>query len=171
VLSARCVRRRLLLGPGLMPVDPGRLLSYPVPEITQALTRRDTIIYALSVGLGADPMDREQLRFVYEEDLRALPTMAVVLGYPGFWLKRPDTGVDWVKVMHAEQGLRIHKPLPVEGRLVGRTRVTGLVDKGPGKGALLYSERRVTDAAGGLVSTLTMTTFLRGDGGCGGTTG
>jgi acyl dehydratase len=153
-----------------MAVDPARLLAYPVPEIAQDLTVRDTLLYALSVGLGADPLDAGQLRFVYEEGLRALPTMVVVLAYPGFWLKRPDTGVDWVKVVHGEQGIRIHKSMPVEGRLVGRTRVTGLVDKGAGKGALLYSERRITDAAGDLVATLEQTTFLRGDGGCGGTT-
>ncbi len=36
--------------------------------------------------------------------------MAVVLGYPGFWLKDPNTGVDWRKVLHGEQGLVIHKP-------------------------------------------------------------
>ncbi len=154
-----------------MPVDPGHLLSYRVPEIVQDLSVRDTILYALSVGLGTDPMDLDQLRFVYEDGLQALPTMAVVLGYAGFWLGRPDTGIDSVKVVHGEQGIRIHKPLPVEGRLIGRTRVTGLVDKGPGKGALLYSERQVTDAAGDLVATLEQTTFLRGDGGCGGTTG
>jgi acyl dehydratase len=154
-----------------MPLDPGHLLSYRIPEIVQDLTRRDTILYALSVGLGADPMDEDQLRFVYEDGLEALPTMAVVLGYAGFWLKHPDTGVDWVKVVHAEQGLRLHRPLPVEGRLVGRTRVTGLVDKGAGKGALLYSEREVRDADGGLLATLEQTTFLRGDGGCGGSTG
>jgi acyl dehydratase len=152
-----------------MPVDAGRLLAHAVPEIAQALTRRDTMLYALSLGLGADPLDRDQLRFVYEDGLEALPTMAVVLGYPGFWLK--ESGVDWVKVVHAEQGLRIHRTLPVEGRLLGRTRLTGIVDKGAGKGALLYSEREVTDAAGALVATLSMTTFLRGDGGCGGSTG
>jgi acyl dehydratase len=154
-----------------MAVDPAHLLAYAIPEIVQDLTVRDTILYAVSVGLGADPLDADQLRFVYEDGLQALPTMATVLGYAGFWLKRPDTGVDWVKVVHAEQGIRIHKPLPVEGRLVGRTRVTGLVDKGAGKGTLLYSERQVTDAAGNLVATLDQTTFLRGDGGCGGSTG
>lgn len=153
-----------------MPIDGKRLLSYEVPEIVQDLTVRDTILYALSVGLGADPLDPDQLRFVYEEGLKALPTMAVVLGYPGFWLKKPEPGVDWVKVVHGEQGIRIHKPLPVEGRLVGRTKLTGLVDKGEGKGALLYSERQVIDASGDAVATLTQTTFLRGDGGCGGTT-
>ncbi len=154
-----------------MAVDGKRLLSYAVPEIVQDLTVRDTILYALSVGLGADPMDADQLRFVYEEELQALPTMAVVLGYPGFWLKAPEVGVDWVRLVHGEQGIRIHKKLPVEGRLVGRTKLTGLVDKGAGKGALLYSERQVLDATGDLVATLSQTTFLRGDGGCGATTG
>lgn len=154
-----------------MPVDGRRLLSYAVPEIVQDLTARDTILYALTVGLGADPMDRDQLRFVYEEGLQALPTMAVVLGYPGFWLKERGVGVDWVKLVHGEQGIRIHKKLPVEGRLIGRTKLTGLVDKGEGKGALLYSERQIVDAAGEPVATLSQTTFLRGDGGCGGTTG
>ena len=154
-----------------MPIDGKRLLSYAVPEIVQDLTVRDTILYALSVGLGADPLDRDQLRFVYEDGLRALPTMAVVLGYPGFWLREPEPGVDWVKVVHGEQGIRIHKNLPVEGRIVGRTKLTGLVDKGEGKGALLYSERQVIDAAGDLVATLSQTTFLRGDGGCGGRRG
>lgn len=154
-----------------MPVDGKRLLSYAVPEIVQDLTVRDTILYALSVGLGADPMDADQLRFVYEEKLQALPTMAVVLGYPGFWLKAPEVGVDWVRLVHGEQGIRIHKPVPVAGRLVGRTKLTGLVDKGEGKGALLYSEREIIDASGELVATLTQSTFLRGDGGCGGSTG
>jgi len=154
-----------------MAVDGKRLLSYDVPEIVQDLTVRDTILYALSVGLGADPMDADQLRFVYEDGLQALPTMAVVLGYPGFWLKTPEAGVDWIRLVHGEQGIRIHKKLPVEGRLVGRTKLTGLVDKGEGKGALLYSERQVIDAAGDLVAILSQTTFLRGDGGCGGTTG
>jgi acyl dehydratase len=101
----------------------------------------------------------------------ALPTMAVVLAYPGFWLKRPDTGVDWVKVVHGEQGLTIHNPLPVDGRLVGRSRVTEIVDKGAGKGALLYSERRITAADGTPLATLSSTTFCRGDGGFGGPTG
>ncbi len=154
-----------------MPVDPGHLLSYQVPEVVQDLSVRDTILYALSVGLGADPIDPDQLRFVYEDGLLALPTMAVVLAYSGFWLGRLDTGVDRVKVVHGEQGFRIHKPLPIEGRLVGRTRVTGLVDKGPETGALLYTERLVTDASGERVCTLEQTTVLRGDGGCGGTTG
>jgi acyl dehydratase len=139
--------------------------------VRQTLTRKHTILYALSVGLGHDPMDEWQLDFLIEDRLRALPTMAVVLGYPGFWLGNPDTGVDATRLVHGEQSLILHRPLPVEGAIVGRTRVTGLVDRGAGKGALLYSTRHVTDGDGKPLATLEGTTFLRGDGGFGGASG
>ena len=51
-----------------------RLLAYKIPEVEQNLTKRDTMLYALGVGLGADPMDEQQLRYVYEKELAALPT-------------------------------------------------------------------------------------------------
>jgi acyl dehydratase len=109
---------------------------------------------------------------VYEDELRVLPTMAVVLGYPGFWLKEPDTGVDWRKVLHGEQGLILHQPLPAQASVIGRTRVTEIVDKGPGKGAMLYSERDVIEkASGAVLCTLTSCSVLRGEGGFGGPSG
>ena len=55
--------------------------------------------------------------------------MAIILGYPGPWHAMGDTGVDRTKVVHGEQGFVIHRPLPVEGTVMGRTRVTGIVDK------------------------------------------
>lgn len=155
-----------------MPIDPQRLLHWPVPDVEQTLTAKDVILYALSVGVGHDPLDAAALRFLDERQLIALPSMAVVLGYPGFWLGDPATGVDAARLVHGEQGLVVHRPLPVAGRVLGRTRITGLVDRGPGKGALLYSERVVIDPATGTpFATLTSTTFLRGDGGFGGAAG
>lgn len=155
-----------------MPVDPDRLLNWPVPEGRQQLTPKDTMLYALGIGLGGDPLDACQLRYVYEQDLQPLPTMAAVLAYPGFWQKDPALGLDWVRLLHAEQSIEIHRPLPVEGELLGRTRVTGLIDKGADKGALLLQERRITDAASGeLLCTASMTSFCRGDGGFGRSTG
>lgn len=155
-----------------MPIDYDKLRSWPFPELRHRYAERDTILYALGLGCGADPLDRTDLRYVYEDGLVALPTMAVILGYPGFWLKDPATGVDWRKVLHGEQGIVVHRPLPAAGTVVGRTRITGIVDKGAAKGALLYSERDVVDeASGALLATLTSTTVLRGDGGFGGPSG
>ncbi len=150
-------------------IDPDRLLAFPIPEIRQRVTPRDTILYALSIGLGQDPMDARQLDFVDQHRaLRAVPSMAVVLGQPGFWLADPRTGVDAVRLVHGEQSLVLHAPLPIEGEVIGHTRVTGLLDKGPNKGALLFTEKRLLDADGTLLATTTATVFLRGDGGCGG---
>jgi acyl dehydratase len=155
-----------------MAIDHEKLLNWPVPEIKQRYEVRDTILYALALGCGSDPLDEEDLRFVYEDGIRVQPAMAVVLGYPGFWLNDPATGIDWKKVLHGEQSLTLHKPLPAAATVIGRTKITGIVDKGAGKGALLFSEREVIDTAtGDLLATLGSTTFLRGDGGFGGPSG
>ncbi|MFP5465668.1 MAG: MaoC/PaaZ C-terminal domain-containing protein [Gammaproteobacteria bacterium] len=152
-----------------MAIDYQRLLDWPVPEVRQTYSVRDSQLYALGVGLGADPVDTRQLPFVYEQAPQALPMQAVVLGYPGFWMKDPATGVDWVRLVHAEQGLTLHRPLPASGEVIGRTRVVGINDKGPGKGAIVYSQRTLHDAVSdALIATLDSSTFCRGDGGCGG---
>jgi acyl dehydratase len=155
-----------------MAIDYERLKTWPFPEIEHDYRAKDTILYALGLGFGADPMDRDQLRFVYEEGLQALPTMATVLAYPGQFAKNPESGIDWKRVVHGEQSFVIHKPLPAAGTVVGRTVIEEIVDKGAGKGALLYSRRDVRDKeTGALLASLRSTSFLRGDGGFGGPSG
>jgi len=155
-----------------MAIDYDKLMAWRFEDVRHRYTQRDTMLYALGVGLGTDPCNETELRFVYEKNLLALPTLPVVLGYPGMWLKDPATGVDWVRLVHGEQGLKLHRPIPAEGDVIGRTRVTGIIDKGQGKGALIYTERSVVDAASGdLLATLTSTTFCRADGGFGGPSG
>ncbi|WP_340149679.1 MaoC/PaaZ C-terminal domain-containing protein [uncultured Sneathiella sp.] len=152
-----------------MAIDYDKLTNWKFDEIEQTYTYKDSILYALGVGVSMDPLDMDQLRFTYEEDLLALPTMSVVLAYPGFFLKQPEFGVDWVKVLHGEQGIKIHKTLPAEGTVIGTTKITEIIDKGEGKGALMYSTREIHDkASGDLLATLSSTTFCRGDGGFGG---
>ena len=154
-----------------MAISYDKLINWSIPEARQRLTKRDTILYALGVGLGADPCDEQQLRYVYEEKLQALPTMAIILGYPGPWHAQGDTGITRSHVVHGEQGFRILKPLPVEGEVAGKTRVTGVVDQGKDQGALVMTENTVKDASGDTVCTLTSTTFCRADGGFGGPDG
>lgn len=138
-----------------------RLLALPPIETRYDFTRRDTILYALGVGASA----RE---FVYEEGLRALPTMAVVMGYPGFVWRDPRYGVDWKRILHGETSLVVHRPLPVEGSLRGVTTLGPIFDKGKDKGAVCYQNREIHDAGGTHLATLTSAIFLRGNGGFGG---
>src|SRR5215831_2252353 len=82
-----------------MPITYDKLLVLKIPEVEQSYGPKDCILYALGLGFGLDPVDEEQLAFVYEKNLKVLPSMSVVLGYPGFWVKDLDTGIDWVKVL------------------------------------------------------------------------
>ena len=155
-----------------MTIDYEKLLNWPVPEIVHTYTKRDTMLYALGIGLGSDPLDKGQLRYVYEPDLVAMPSMAVIMGYPGFWIKDPETGIDWKRVVHGEQSIRILEPLPVEASVVGKTKIETILDKGADKGAIIYASRDITDReTGKLLATASMSTFCRGDGGFGGPTG
>lgn len=155
-----------------MPINYDHLMNYPIPEVRQTLRWQDVALYNFSVGLGQDPMDEKQLDFVYEPRLKVMPSMPVVMGAPGFWSRNPDTGIDWKQILHGEQGLVLHRPLPTEGTIIGRSRITGLVDRGEGKGALMYSERNVIDErTGETLATLTSTSFMRGNGGFGGPAG
>jgi acyl dehydratase len=152
-----------------MPIDYDKLLALKIPDVEHSYTEKDTILYALGVGLGYDPLDAEQLGFVYEKNLKALPTFSAVLGYPGFWVRDFPTGIDWVRSVNGEQAVTLHKPLAPQGTVIGRTRILDVIDKGAGKGALIYAERKVTDKASGApIATVTQTTFCRVDGGFGG---
>jgi acyl dehydratase len=152
-----------------MPIVYDRLLALKIPDVEHAYGPKDCMLYALGVGLGLDPMDEQQLAFVYEKHLKVLPTMAVVIGYPGFWAKELDTGIDWVKVVAGEHSLKLHRPLKPSGTVISRTRVVEIVDKGAGKGAIVYSERTIDDKpTGERIATIMQTTFCRGDGGFGG---
>lgn len=142
------------------------LKNWPFKDIEHTYTERDTMLYGLGLGIGANPLDESQLRFVYEKSLCALPTMAVVLGYPGFWMNNPATGIDWKKMVHGEQRIRLHRPLTTAGTVVGRSRINSIVDKGAGKGALVLIEREVFDKPSGtLLATVEQLNFCRGDGG------
>src|SRR5271169_1470613 len=146
-----------------------KLMALEIAPAEQVYEPKDCMLYALGVGLGHDPMNEDELPFVYEKNLKVLPTFAAVLGYVGFWARDRDTGIDWVRIVNGEQGVTLHRPLVGQGTVIGRQRIVEVVDKGAGKGALVFSERKVTDkATGELIATVTQTTFCRADGGFGG---
>jgi acyl dehydratase len=152
-----------------MAIDYDKLMSLKIPDAERSYGEKDTMLYALGVGLGHDPTDRAQLDFVYEKNLKALPTFACLLGYPGFWVRDMPTGVDWVKSVNGEQGFTLNAPLKPRGTVIGKTRILEVIDKGAGKGAVIYTERKITDKASGQpLATVTQTTFARADGGFGG---
>ena len=135
------------------------LKNRPFEDVRHRYRAADSMLYALGIGMGADPHDLSQLRFVYEQDLLAMPTMAVVLGCPGFWMRAPDTGLDWKNILQIEQSLTLHHTLPPIGDVVGKTVVESIVDK-RAKGAVLTTRRDIFDAATSLLLASTRSTML-----------
>lgn len=145
-----------------------KVLARAFPETEASYTARDTIIYALGVGFGAEPLAPDHLRFLYEDGLVAAPTMANVLAHPGFWAREPDYGIDWKKLLHGEQRLTLHKRLPPEGRVIGRHDIMGVRDRGEAAGATMFQRKKVVEAeSGDLIASVLTTLIMRGDGGCG----
>ena len=139
------------------------------PDVIQDYGSTDCILYALGIGAGMRPTDPFDLQFTHEDDLQALPTMAVTLGYPGFWLREPDSGLDWKTVLHVSQELIIHRPLPARAKIIGRNVIEEIYDRGPGKGALMITRRDIL-AADDLqpMATIRVGEYCRGETGFGG---
>lgn len=152
-----------------MALDPARLRTYAFEPRVHAYTQRDAILYALGLGLGRDPVDVEELAFLDERHLSVAPTFAVTLGSPGSWVQDPALGVDWRRLVHAEQAAVFHAPLPPSGEVRAHARIAGLHDRGAGRGAVVVVVREIADARTDQpYCTLHQTLLLRGDGGFGG---
>lgn len=127
-------------------------------------TFKDVVLYALGVGAGPD-----DLSFIYEGapgGLKVLPSFCVVPAIKAF----PEVGrVEWSRFLHGEQAIRLHRPLPPEGRLVQSGRVAAIYDKG--KGAVYHIEITGTLADGQPAYDVEWIVFYLGGGGFGGDPG
>jgi acyl dehydratase len=150
-----------------MPVTYDGLMSLRSDGDVFTYGDRETMLYALGVGMGRDPMNEAELPFVYENGLKTVPTLATVIAWGQRTLGKAD--INYLMVVHGEQRLTVHKPLPSAATIVADERIVAAVDKGAGKGALIYTEKviRLKDTNEKLC-TLGGTIFARGDGGFGG---
>lgn len=150
-----------------MPLDIQALRDWRFPTLTHSHTEVDTLLYGVSLGFGQDPTDPGQLSFAYEARLQAVPTMAAILCHPGPWSADPRFGITRAKVVHGEQRVFLHRPLPVAGTLQTTPRILAVEDKGD-KGALIHVARTLRDIADGApVASILHSTFCRADGGFG----
>lgn len=150
-------------------IDPAAIVRHDFGVLEESYTARDAMLYALGLGLGGDPLDPDELRFLDERQLAVLPSFAVTRCTPGMWIRDPRLGVDFGKLVHAAQWAEFPTPLPPAATVRGTARVVSLTDRGPGRGAVLVLERQIVDAASSvLYCRLRQTLLLRGDGGFGG---
>ena len=125
---------------------------------------KDVILYALGVGCGP-----EDLQFVYEGDLRVLPTFAVVPAFPALFAMGSAMQVNPMMILHGEQRIELLAPIPTSGTLTTAPTIKAIYDKG--KGALVVTETETVDAKGKLLFRNVFGAFARGEGGFGGDRG
>jgi acyl dehydratase len=129
---------------------------------------RETMLYALGIGMGREPMNEKELPFVFEKNLKAIPTMATVMGDTYDDSSLTLHGVNVGMIVHGEERLTLHRPLPAEATITYDQRVREVVDKGKDRGALIISQTDAKLEDGAPLYTLHRIAFARADGGFGG---
>ena len=150
-----------------MPINYDEIMSMTSENVEISYSDKDSILYSLGVGLGNDPMNMTELKYVYENSQVALPSMATNFQYHSPLLLKAN--INFILVVHGEQKLSFTNPLPVSGDFISNAKVIGCYDKGAGKGAIIDVETTINLKKDNTeICKLVSTTFARGDGGFGG---
>ena len=155
-----------------MPIDIGKAVGAELPAQSFSWTESDIILYNLALGAGDPPTDPLELRYSYEGDLQAVPTYGTI---PPFGMMMSMSAVDGLdinlaQILHGEQELIVHSPIPTSGTVSQSGRVVDVFDKG--KGALAVMEIvSVLDKTGQPLFTNRSSIYIRGEGGFGGDSG
>ena len=152
-----------------------KLVNCRIPEVEQQLTKRDTMLYALGVGLGADPCDAQQLQIrLRGRTSSRCRRWRSSSATPARGTRRPTRASRAATSCTASRDSRSSAAARSKATVVGHdAKSTGVVDKGKDRGALVMTRtaRCATKQAGRSYCTLTSTTFCRADGGFGGPAG
>lgn len=153
-----------------MPIDPEQAMGAACGSVTSSWNPEDVILYHLGIGAGIEhPTAPGELRYTYEENLKVLPTFAVVPALKAIPNPNslPGVRIDVTRMLHAEHEIIVHRPIQPTGTATSTARVADIWDKG--KNALMVIEVRSVDEDGSPLFTNRLTMFLRGEGGFGGT--
>lgn len=149
-----------------MAIDYDAVMQLKAEGTPFGYTDREAMLYALGIGFGRDPLNEAELPFVYENGLRTVPTLSSVVSWGSAIIGR--TGINYLMVLHGEQRLTVHRPMPIEAEITADERIAGAWDKGD-KGAVIVIEKTLRlKGTGEKLCTLSATTVARGDGGFGG---
>lgn len=156
-----------------MPIDAAKAVAAEPRTAEISWDHKDVQLYHLGLGAGAPATDPAELRYTLESRLHVLPSFATVAGAGAGagvvgGLSSPGIDVDLAAVLHGGQTVRVHRPIPADGRAVQTSKVAAVYDKG--KAAVLVLRTEAADDEGPLW-TNDAEIFVRGEGGFGGERG
>lgn len=148
-----------------MPIDLS-VVGKPLPSTTHQYGEKDVMLYALGIGAG---VEADELDFVYERNLKVLPTFCVIPAFPALFAMGSAMAVNPAMVLHGEQRIELNGPIPTQGTVTTTPTIRAVYDKG--KGAVIVVDAITVDASGRVLFKNTFSTFARGEGGFGGDRG
>lgn len=134
-----------------------------IGPVTKAYTWKDVVLYALGVGAGFD-----ELEYVYEKNLKVIPSFGVAAIFDFLSHIGANANVDLSGILHGEQDLIVHHPIPTEGELITEGTIDRIYDNGPDKGAVIVGRSETRHSNGKKLFTSVLTLVARKDGGFGG---
>jgi NAD(P)-dependent dehydrogenase (short-subunit alcohol dehydrogenase family)/acyl dehydratase/putative sterol carrier protein len=134
-----------------------------IGPVSKEYTWKDVILYALGVGAGFSDLD-----YCYEKNLKVIPTFSIATIFDFLSHYAANANINLAGILHGEQDLIFHQPIPTEGTLTTEGKITQIYDKGEKKGALIVGESDTWHSNGKKLFTSIITLFSRFDGGFGG---
>ncbi len=134
-----------------------------IGPVTKSYTWKDVVLYALGVGAGFD-----ELEYCYENRLKVIPSFSIGAVFDFLAQVGVTSGADLTGILHGEQDIIFHNPIPPEGQLITEGAITHFYDKGKETGALVVAEADTFHSNGQKLFTNIFTLFCRKDGGFGG---
>jgi acyl dehydratase len=155
-----------------MPIDLEKARGAKLAPSTGTWGADQVILYHLGIGAGAGKaIDPKELEYTYEKNLKVLPSFGVipVFGAVGGMAGVPGIQINFALVLHGEQDIEIHRPIPAQAKIESEGRIAGIYEKA--KAALIVVEVETKEQGGAPLFTNRFSIFARGEGGFGGDSG
>ena len=154
-----------------MPIDVSKALGASLPDGASTWGPDDVMLYHIGVGAGVPATDPNELEYTYEQNLKVLPSFGVipVFGTLMGVMNVPGVQINPMMILHGEQDLEIHKPIPTSAKATHAAKVVEIWDRE--KGASIVLEAKTTDESGEPLFTNRFSVYVRGEGGFGGERG
>lgn len=156
-----------------MPINYEQLMAMKNLGQRYSYGDREVMLYALGIGMGADPMDERELAFVNEataisRPLKVVPTFASVAAHGAMPGDLREMNLNRLMIVDGERDITFHKQLATAAQIVADSTVLGVYDKGAHKGAVIRAQIVLKSADGERLTTIVESWFARADGGFGG---